>query len=156
MTDERSLRLLEFSRVREDVAGYCLSEEGREAMLGDSPHLGATEVATLKAKVSALIGIFQEGRDTPTPTFPDIAEPAKAIAKSGASLEIGELYAIGLWAESYAAFVRFMKAVEERGPSLGLGEAPRPRSRVAQWFSASSTRTGPSATCPSCAMRGRG
>ncbi len=124
MTDERTLRLLEFARVREDVAGYCLSEEGRAATLGDSPHLGAEEAASLKAKVSALLGIFQGGLDSPTPTFPDIAAPAKAIAKVGASLEMGELYALGLWAESYSALVRFMKTVEARGPALGLGEAP--------------------------------
>jgi DNA mismatch repair protein MutS2 len=124
MTDERTLRLLEFSRIRDDVAGYCLSEEGREAVFGDSPRLDVAEVAALKAKVSALIGLFQEDREPTSASFPEIAAPTKAISKRGASLEIGELYALGLWAESYAAFVAFMRGVEEKGPSLGLSSSP--------------------------------
>jgi DNA mismatch repair protein MutS2 len=132
MTDERTQTLLEFARVREDVAGHCLSEEGREAILGDSPRLGPDEVAALKSKVSALVGIFQEGRDSPAPAFPQIAAPARTMSKEGAALELGELYAIGLWAESYTAFVAFMGAVEDRGLALGLGEAPdlQPVARV--------------------------
>jgi DNA mismatch repair protein MutS2 len=124
MTDERTLRLLEFARIREDVAGYCLSEEGRGLLLGGLPLLDGGEVSTLKAKVSALIGLYQEGRETPSLSFPDISLAAKAAAKSGSSLDQEELYAIGLWAESYAAFLAFMKAAEERGPSLGIATAP--------------------------------
>jgi DNA mismatch repair protein MutS2 len=130
MTDERTQGLLEFARVRDEVAGYCLSEEGREAMLGDSPRLGPEEVGALKAKVSALIGFFQEGRDSPAPAFPDIASPAKTMAKQGSALEIGALYALGTWAESYAALVAFMKGIE--GIGLGPGDAPdlAPAARV--------------------------
>jgi DNA mismatch repair protein MutS2 len=123
MTDERTLRLLEFARIREDVAGYCLSEEGREALLGELPRLEGAEVAALKARVSALIGLFQEGREIPSLSFPDIAPAAKAAAKSGSSLDQEELYALGLWAESYASFVAFMKEAEKKGPSLGIEAA---------------------------------
>jgi len=47
-------------------------------------------------------------------------------------LDQEELYAVGLWADSYTAFVAFMKVAETRGPSLGLGDAPDlvPVSRV--------------------------
>ncbi len=124
MTDERTLRLLEFARIREDVAAHCLSNEGSTALLSDLPRLDKVDVQSLKSRVSALLGLFQEGRDFPALSFPEIAGPAKAIAKSGSSLDISELYAIGLWAESYAAFVAFMRAVEERGHDLGLGMAP--------------------------------
>jgi DNA mismatch repair protein MutS2 len=124
MIDERTLRLLEFARIREDVAGYCLSEEGREAVLGDSPRSGPGEVAALKADVSVLIGIFQEGRDCPAPSFPNISVPFRTMAKPGACLEMDELYAIGAWAEAYGVLVSFMKGVEERGLSLGLDAAP--------------------------------
>jgi DNA mismatch repair protein MutS2 len=124
MTDERTLRLLEFARIREDAAGYCLSEEGREALIADLPRLDAGEVATLKGSVSALVGIFQEGREPPSLSFPDISAAAKIIAKMGSCLEIGELYALGLWAESWTAFVPFMRGAEERGAELGLGSAP--------------------------------
>jgi DNA mismatch repair protein MutS2 len=132
MTDDRTLRLLEFARIREDVAGYCLSEEGRDTLRGELPLLEGADVAALKAKVSVLIGIFQEGREAPSLSFPDIAQAAKAAAKSGSALDQEELYAVGLWADSYTAFVAFMKVAETRGPSLGLGDAPDlvPVSRV--------------------------
>ena len=132
MTDERTLRLLEFARIREEVAGYCLSEEGREAILGDSPRSAPGEVAALKANVSSLIGIFQEGRDCPAPSFPDISAPARTMAKPGACLEMDELYAVGLWAEAYGVLVSFMAGVEDRGLSLGLDDAPdlAPAARV--------------------------
>jgi DNA mismatch repair protein MutS2 len=124
MTDERTLRLLEFARIRENVAGYCLSEEGREALLAELPLLEPTEVAALKGRVGALIGLFQESREAPELSFPEIGAPAKAISKSGSSLELAELYALGLWAQSYAALAKFMRAVEERGFGLGLDSAP--------------------------------
>jgi DNA mismatch repair protein MutS2 len=132
MTDERTLKLLEFARIREDVAGYCLSEEGKSALAGALPLLDADEIVALKAKVGALLGLFQEGREPPSLSFPDISRAAKAAAKGGASLEQEELFSMGLWAESYAAFVSFMKSAQERGPSLGLAEAPdlAPVSRV--------------------------
>ncbi len=124
MTDERTLRLLEFARIREDVASHCLSCEGSTTLLSDLPRLGQADVLSLKSRVSALLGILQEGRDFPSLAFPEISVPAKAIAKRGSSLDIGELYAIGLWAESYAAFIAFMHAIEERGHALGLLSAP--------------------------------
>jgi DNA mismatch repair protein MutS2 len=132
MNDERTLRLLEFARIRENVAGYCLSEEGRSALSTALPLLDAKEVVSLKAKVSALLGLFQEGREPPSLSFPDIVRAAKAAAKDGSSLELEELFALGLWAESYASFLAFMRAAEDRGPSLGVASAPElvPVSRI--------------------------
>ena len=132
MTDERTLRLLEFARIREDVAGYCLSEEGRSALVEALPLLDPTEIAALKAKVSAVLVLFQEGREPPALSFPDVYAAAKIAAKSGSSLAQEELYAIGLWAEAYSAFLAFMKDAQRRGPSLGIAEAPdlAPVSRV--------------------------
>jgi DNA mismatch repair protein MutS2 len=124
MTDERTLRLLEFGRIREDVAGYCLSEEGREALLAEEPHTDAAEVAALKASVSSIIALFQEGREIPSISFPEIGLPAKAIAKKGSALEEPELYALGLWAESYAVFLSFMKGAKEDGIASLLASAP--------------------------------
>jgi DNA mismatch repair protein MutS2 len=124
MTDERTLRLLEFGRIREDVAGYCLSEEGREGLLAEEPRTDATEVATLKASVSSIVALFQEGREIPSLSFPEIGLPAKAIAKKGSALEEGELYALGIWAESYAAFLSFIKGSQEEGIASLLAAAP--------------------------------
>jgi len=132
MTDDRTLRLLEFARIREDVASYCLSEEGASALRQELPLLESAAVGALKARVGALVALFQEGVEPPSLSFPEIAQPAKVMAKSGATLELDELYALGLWAESFAAFLGFMRRLEERGTALGLEAAPdlAPASRI--------------------------
>jgi DNA mismatch repair protein MutS2 len=124
MTDERTLRLLEFGRIREDVAGYCLSSEGREALIAELPSADSDRVVALKASVSALVGLFQEGREIPSLSFPEIDLPAKAIGKKGFALEEDALYALGLWAESYAAFVSFARLAKEPGLAAILADSP--------------------------------
>ena len=108
MTNEHSLRLLEFARVRENVGGYCLSEEGRELLLSEDPRDYPAEVSAIKEAVSSVIGLFQSGAEPPSLSFPEIGLAARRLAKEGSTLELGELYALGLWAESYAAFLVFM------------------------------------------------
>jgi DNA mismatch repair protein MutS2 len=124
MTDERTLRLLEFGRIREDVACYCLSEEGRTALLAEEPRTDPAAVVALKANVSSIIALFQEGREIPSLSFPEIGLPAKAIAKKGSALDEPELFALGLWAESYMAFLSFMKGAKEEGIASFLVSAP--------------------------------
>jgi DNA mismatch repair protein MutS2 len=124
MTDERTLGLLEFGRIREDVASYCLSEEGRSALVEALPLVDASEIAALKAKVGTLVGLFQEGREIPALAFPEIGHAAKAAAKAGSSLEQEELFAMGLWAESYALFLAFVRQAEQRGPTFVPAGAP--------------------------------
>jgi DNA mismatch repair protein MutS2 len=132
MTDERTLRLLEFARIRESVSGYCLSEEGRSALLEELPRLEASEVSALKSSVSSLLALFQEGRELPDLSFPEIDRAATVIAKAGAVLEQAELYALGLWAESAMAFAKFMKAADEPGIKALVEAAPdlAPFSRI--------------------------
>jgi DNA mismatch repair protein MutS2 len=109
MTDDHALSLLEFARVREDVAGYCLSDEGREAVLEAKPGCETEDVSARKAATAAILALFQEGEEGPSPPFPPIAESARRLAKEGYSLEFEELYALGLWAESFAAIAAFLK-----------------------------------------------
>ena len=124
MMNEHSLSLLEFSRVREYAAGYCLSPEGRDCLLAEEPRTDRREVAAIKEAVSAVVGLFQEGIEAPPLSFPGIALACKRLAKDGASLEIDELYAIGLWAESFAAFAAFMaKALPSRPAGAEGGAA---------------------------------
>ena len=129
MTNEHSLRLLEFARVREDVAAYCLSEEGRSLLLSEEPREGAAEVAAIKEAVSSLLGLFQEGEEAPSLSFPGIGLASRRVAKEGSSLELEELYALGLWAESYAIFLQFLAKTGKEGrnaAALPLPQASEP------------------------------
>lgn len=115
MTNEHTLKLLEFSRIREDAAGYALSDEGREAMLAEEPRSSAAEVAAIKAAVAELIGRFLDGESAPALSFPSVASAVKRLAKQGAALELPELYALGAWADSFMSFAAFMgKGAESR------------------------------------------
>jgi DNA mismatch repair protein MutS2 len=109
MTSEHGIRLLEFARVRDDVAGYCLSEEGRSALLVELPRDSAAEIAAIKEAVFRLLGLFQSGEELAEVAFPEIGLACKRIEKPGMALELEELYALGLWSESYATFIAFMK-----------------------------------------------
>jgi DNA mismatch repair protein MutS2 len=134
MTNEHSLRLLEFVRVQEDVAGYCLSEEGRDLLLSEFPRDDAVEVRAIKDAVGRVVGLFQEGVEPPSLSFPPIGLATKRIAKLGSALELEELYALGLWSESFAGLVGFMgKTLGERSVEDETGQArPRPAAAAVQ------------------------
>ncbi len=123
MTNEHSLGILEFSRVREDVAGYCLSEEGRLELGSSLPSDDPATVASLKGATSAILGLFQEGHEPPSLSFPPVSRPAKLVSKPGTVLELEELYALGLWAESYAAFKTWLAKTASRQIAGILGGA---------------------------------
>ncbi len=108
--NEHALRLLDFSRIREDLAGYCLSEEGRAATLEAGPLVERSEVASLKSASASLAAALSGDRALPELAFPPIEGAARAIAKEGMSLEIEELYALGLWADSYRSFLAWLSS----------------------------------------------
>ncbi len=124
--NEHALRLLDFARIRADVAGYCLSPEGNEEVGSALPLPDAAAVELLKARVAAVAALFRDGVEPPACTFPPIADPLRKIGKEGAALELEELYATGLWAESFGKLVAFvgrashpdLKAETEAAPDL--------------------------------------
>jgi DNA mismatch repair protein MutS2 len=122
--NEHSLDLLEFSRIKESVAGYCLSPDGRNSVLESSPSTDADEVSAKKMKVTAVIAALQEGDEGPSLSFPDIHEAVRKASKSGSSLEAEEILALGLWAEAYHEFISFIRRVEKKGIDLGASDAP--------------------------------
>ena len=122
--NDHALALLEFERIRRDVADYCLSEEGAAAVLADLPRREAAEVAARKAATGATLVLFQEGLEPPALSFPGIARAAKVAAKEGTALEQEQLYAIGVWSESFAAFASFMRKARDEGLAAAVASAP--------------------------------
>ncbi|HTX74125.1 MAG TPA: endonuclease MutS2, partial [Rectinemataceae bacterium] len=124
MTNDHGLKLLDFPRIRDDVAGYCLSQEGRSALLEELPLDDRSAVAELKSATQSVLSLFQQGIEPPQLSFPDISLPARRIAKEGASLELEELYAVGVWAESCAAFIGFMRPAGSATVENLVGRTP--------------------------------
>jgi DNA mismatch repair protein MutS2 len=121
---EHTLGLLDFYRIRNDVAAYALSDEGREAVLADLPLADPEAVADLKAKVAAVRGLMAETQASLHASFVSIIDPIRIIAKQGACLTAEELWALGMWSEAYEALRRWMKSVNHQGFVAGWLEAP--------------------------------
>jgi DNA mismatch repair protein MutS2 len=132
MTNDHTLRLLEFERIREDVAHYCLSPEGSAVLLEELPLDESASVAESKAATAAVLALFQEGKEPPSLAFPDIDKPTRLIAKEGTVLELQELYALGRWAEAFAAFASFIGKAHSPKIALLLASMPdlAPVSRI--------------------------
>lgn len=121
---EPTLKLLDFYRIRDDVAAYALSDEGREAILSDLPQIESEEVMDLKARVAALRTLMSESQASLSADFVSVEEPVRILAKQGACLATEELWAIGMWAEAYEALRRWMKAVVHPGFAVEWALAP--------------------------------
>jgi DNA mismatch repair protein MutS2 len=122
--NEHSLELLEFDRIKDTVAGYCHSPEGRQCILKSEPSSDKNEVAKIKNKVSAIITVLQDGEEGPKQSFAEIHEAIRKLSKSGSTLEDEELFALGMWADAYYDFIAFAKRVEKHSIDLGTREAP--------------------------------
>ncbi|MDP2791766.1 MAG: Smr/MutS family protein [Rectinemataceae bacterium] len=107
MMNEHSLSLLEFGRIRESVSGYCVSDEGRRALLDEGPLSDTEAVRSLKRSVGLVLAGLRE-LGTPSFSFPPVARPVVMLAKPGVTLELDELYAIGIWARSFGSFTDFL------------------------------------------------
>lgn len=110
MTNAHALALLEFGRVREDVAAYCRSDEGREALVASLPLDDAEAVEELKARVESLRKPMDDGAALPDGVFPPVAEAMRVLGKAGAALDVEELYALGIWSEAWASLRAFAAA----------------------------------------------
>ncbi len=129
--NERTLDLLDFRRVRDDVAGYCRSDEGRASVLGSLPEPDPGRVEDAKARSRAIGALFEEGLPLPGGTFPPIAGFLPVLSKEGTCLEQEELYALALWSEAYGELKTFLAKAEhpvlagEASEAPDLGEVPR-------------------------------
>lgn len=129
--NERTLDLLDFRRVRDDVAGYCRSDEGRASVLESLPSTDSVRVEDAKARSRAVGALFEEGIPLPGGTFPGIADFLPVLSKEGTCLEQEELYALALWSEAYGELKAFLSKAEhpvlagETGQAPDLAEIPR-------------------------------
>lgn len=131
LMNEHSLRLLDFFRIRERVADYCLSEEGRQLLLASLPVTDAKVLAPLKIDVGALCDHLREN-ELPSLSFPSVERGLKSLSIDGMVLESEDLFAIGVWAKNFdillahlskTGFQRFGKnGAEKEGLVYPTGE----------------------------------
>ena len=108
--NEHSLRLLDFFRIRERAAEYCLSEEGALLMRASYPIGDGTLLRSAKADVQALVDHYSANEQSSF-SFPQMGPALKNLAVQGMTLEIEELYALGLWAKEFDKLVASLAKV---------------------------------------------
>lgn len=102
------MRVLEFQQVREAVAGYALSEEGRSAVMGAEPLWEAVAAQTLRDEVSEWVRLLESGAVLPLETLPPVQAVLPKLEKEGLALDIEELFALGLWCRSCSQLRAFL------------------------------------------------
>jgi len=122
--DEHALGLLDFPRIRVDVAAYALSPEGSQAVVSALPSADAAAVRDMKDRVSAVRDLMRQTRGGPSTSFPLVDEPVRVVSKPGTALSVEELWAIGLWCDSYEVLRRWLRGVRHPGMAAELEAAP--------------------------------
>ena len=117
--DEHALRLLEFSRVRDELAQLFASPSGAALLRGQ-------EFLTDRKALDDLLGlslefraIIESGSTLPGFDFPEIDEIVPRLGKEGLQLEGEELAGIGRWILSGLKLKRIVLLSRPAGP-LGL------------------------------------
>ena len=104
LNNEHSLRLLDFFRIRDRVADYCLSQEGGDLVRASLPTDNAAALERFKGEIGAIARFF-DANELPSFSFPRIEGALKRLGVAGMTLELDELFAIGLWAKDFDRLV---------------------------------------------------
>ncbi|MEI6388494.1 MAG: hypothetical protein WCQ50_17915, partial [Spirochaetota bacterium] len=115
--NEHALGLLDFARVREATASYCLSEEGREALLSALPLTDAQAITVLKDSAVMILAQLRDGRPLPELAFPPVKDSVRGLSKEGHFLEVEELYGLALWSESAMSLLAWLGTIQAELPS---------------------------------------
>jgi DNA mismatch repair protein MutS2 len=121
--DEHTLALLEFSRVRGELADLCASPTG--AALLESQDFLADRAAldTLLGLTLEFRTMLESGNAVPGFDFPDIADIVPRLGKEGLQLEGEELAALGRWILSGLKMKRLVLLGRPGGPLAPHAEA---------------------------------
>ena len=86
-TDEHSLDVLDFTRVKSDIEDLALSDEGRVAIQKDTIKTDHADLETLHIKVDYLMRLFDFDLVRPRYGFPGIRPALDALGTPGSSLD---------------------------------------------------------------------
>jgi len=110
--NQRTLEVLEYTRVRGEIAGFCMSEEGKAELEARVPSTDQATVGGLKAVSKAWLFALSSENPPPIRGWPPVRGYFARLQVEGASLALDELYALSIfcdavgklraWAESRA------------------------------------------------------
>ena len=107
--NKKTLSEIDFYRIRDEVAGLCVSEEGRNAFLAREPIVNAAEIENLKNLSREWTNFFSSLHSNPVSYWEPIAGLNGIIHTTGAALSIEQVAALGHFVLSVK---RVVQAVE--------------------------------------------
>ena len=113
--DQTTAETLEFPRILDQVAGFCMTEEGRLRLLLEPVLTNTSILDTLKREVKPWLELLIRSGDLPGSDFPPIEKALERCAPEGASLDGRELKSLARYLTSAAAWKRFLAASEVEG-----------------------------------------
>ena len=121
--DRHALALLEFARVRAELAELCLSAAGAARLAAEQFVADAAAHAELLGEVGALRELLEADRVPPTSDLPDVADAVVLLAKEGTVLEPDSAARLGRFLHSAGALRRALRP-RGRGDAAMVRIAP--------------------------------
>ncbi len=117
--DSHTLGLLEFQRIKHELAEYCFSVHGAELVQQQAILTDAEEVRERLALAAAWRELLESGENLPAVDFPEIEGLLPRLARQGSVLEAGEISRIGRYITSSLTLKRY---IAKQGHAGGLAD----------------------------------
>ena len=115
--NNKTLKEIDYFRIREEIAGYCLSPEGRDKLLAREPLRKSEEIENLKNLSREWSVFFSAGRANPVKAWEPVHPLLGIIKAKGASLTLEQVHYLGQFVTSVLSV---QKAIKLHGPELSL------------------------------------
>lgn len=115
--NQKTLQEIDYFRIRDEIAGYCVSSEGREKIMQREPLKKTQEIENLKNLSREWSGYFSAGRTNPLSSWEPVGPLLAIIRARGASLTLEQVHYLGQFITSINS-VR--KAIQLHAQELSL------------------------------------
>lgn len=116
----KTLIQLDYTRIRESVSSFCLSEEGKKAAAQAVPLTDKLEADRIKARAMAWTKLISAGKDSLSAPRPPVGEVFGILKTVNAVLPIESIYALGLFCRSVIQTKSFFTAQTEKELPSGI------------------------------------
>ena len=117
----KTLNEIDYFRLREEIAGYCVSVEGREKLLAREPFKKTEEIEKLKNLSREWSVFFSAGRTNPVSAWEPVHPLLSIIKARGASLTLEQVHYLGQFVTSLNSV---KKAIQLHADQLSLKLLP--------------------------------
>ena len=113
----KTLQEIDYFRIREEIAGYCVSAEGRQKLLEREPLRKTEEIENLKNLSREWSTYFSAGRSNPVSAWEPVHPLLSIIKARGASLSLEQVHYLGQFITSLNSV---KKAIQLHAEQLSL------------------------------------